>query len=215
MSQERTTLTGSRRQLIGRKARALRKQGLVPAVLYGYNVLPTSLQVNTRDFEAVYKRAGKTSLVDLQVDEARMVRVFVQDVQRHPISDALQHVDFHAVNLREEITAEVPVVLHGEPAAVHNNLGVLLRGLETVTVHALPANLPHQIEISVEELAEVDQAIHVSDLPTSNTYQITTDGAEMLAKIVHQQLEPEVEEEPAEEAADAEAGAEEPAAEQG
>lgn len=194
MSQDNLTIIANRRQLLGKKAKRLRKQGVVPAVLYGYNVQPTNLQVNAREFELTYRNAGKTSLVSLNVEDARPVRVFVHEVQRHPITLAAQHIDFHAVNLREEISAEVPIVLHGEAPAVHNNIGVLLRGQETVTVHALPTELPHQIDVSVEGLEDVDQALHVSDIRIDGNYRIETDPEEMIVKIAHPQLEPEVDE---------------------
>ena len=167
MSQETHVLAAARRELKRRKTRRLRREGLAPAVLYGYGVEPTSIQLDAKEFETMYRDAGRTSLVDLSIENGTPVRVFVQDVQRHPITQALRHVDFHAVNLRQEITTDVPVVLVGEPAAVHNNLGVLLHGLETVTVTALPADLPHQLEVSVEGLEAVDDAIHVSDLPVA------------------------------------------------
>ncbi|MDQ3856114.1 MAG: 50S ribosomal protein L25 [Chloroflexota bacterium] len=194
MSQETTGLEVSRREAVGKKVRRLRKQGYIPAVLYGYGVEPTKLQVRVKEFEAAYKAAGRTALVDLSIENTRPVKVFVQEVQRHPISQAAQHIDFHAVNLRQELSTDVPVVLVGEAPAVRNNLGVLLHGVQTVTVHALPADLPQQLEASVEGLEEVDQAIHVSDLPSDGKFQILTDPTELIAKIAAQQLEPEVEE---------------------
>jgi large subunit ribosomal protein L25 len=212
MSHQNFALAAGRRELVGKKARQLRKQGLAPAVLYGYRVEPTNLQLDVKAFEAVYKDAGRTALVDLSIENGRPVRVFVQEVQRHPISQSLQHVDFHAVNLRQEITSEVPVVLVGEAPAVHNNVGVLLRGLETVTVHALPTELPQHVEVSIENLAEVDDAIHVSDIRVDGNYQITTEPAELIVKVTAPQLEPEVEEAPAEEAAEPEEGADTDAA---
>lgn len=209
MSQENASLAVSRRELVGKKVRLLRRNGYIPAVLYGYNVEPTNLQVRVKEFEAAYKLAGRSTLVDLQVGDGQPVKVFVQEVQRHPISQAAQHIDFHAVNLRLEISTDVPVVLVGAAPAVHNNVGVLLRGLEAVTVHALPSDLPHQLEVSLESLAEVDETIHVSDLAIDGNYQIVTDPSEMLVKIVPQQLEPEVEapEEVEAEAAEGEAEA--------
>lgn len=194
MSHETYALAAAKREVVGKKSRRLRRQGKVPAVLYGFGVEATNLQLDAKEFEAVYRDAGRTALVDVSVDTGRPVRVFVQDVQRHPISQVLYHVDFHAVNLRREITTDVPIVLTGEAPAVHNNEGVLLRGLETVSVTALPTELPQQIEVSIESLEALDDTIHVSDLPQSGDYQIMTEPTEMVARITAQQLEPEVEE---------------------
>ena len=212
MSQESQPLAADARELAGKKARRLHAEGLVPAALYGYGVEPAKIQVSAREFEAAYKAAGRTTLVDLKVGDARPVKVFVQEVQRHPVSMRLRHVDFHAVNLLLNVDAEVPVVLVGESPAVHNNEGVLLRGLETVTVHALPEDLPHQVEVSIEGLTEIDQAIHVSDFTVGESYQITTAPDEMIAKIVRQQLDAAAED-AAEAAAATDAAPEDEAAE--
>jgi len=208
MSHETYALAAAKREVVGKKSRRLRRQGKIPAVLYGFGVDSTNLQLDAKEFETVYRDAGRTALVDVSVDEGRPVRVFVQDVQRHPISLALYHVDFHAVNLRQEITTDVPIVLTGESPAVHNNEGVLLRGLETVSVTALPTELPHQIDVSIESLEALDDTIHVSDLSLSGDYQIVTEPTEMLARITAQQLEPEIEEEAEELEEGAEAGVE-------
>ncbi|MBA2363527.1 MAG: 50S ribosomal protein L25 [Chloroflexia bacterium] len=208
MSHETYALAAAKREVVGKKSRRLRRQGKIPAVLYGFGVDSTNLQLDAKEFETVYRDAGRTALVDVSVDEGRPVRVFVQDVQRHPISLALYHVDFHAVNLRQEITTDVPIVLTGEAPAVHNNEGVLLRGLETVSVTALPTELPHQIDVSIESLEALDDTIHVSDLSLSGDYQIVTEPTEMLARITAQQLEPEIEEEAEELEEGAEAGVE-------
>ncbi len=202
MSQEQNhALAASRRELTGKRARRLRRQGIAPAVLYGYGVDPTNVQVDAKEFEALYRNVGNTALVDLTVEGGQPVRVFIQDVQQNPINREIQHIDFHAVNLRQEISSDVPIVLVGEAPAVHNNVGVLLRGVENVTVHALPANLPQHIEVSVENLAEVDDAIHVSDLPLSGNYEITTEPGELVVKVNALQLEPTVEDLPDEDAA--------------
>ncbi|MDQ3328180.1 MAG: 50S ribosomal protein L25 [Chloroflexota bacterium] len=194
MSHETYALAAAKREVVGKKSRRLRREGKIPAVLYGFGVDSTNLQLDAKEFETIFREAGRTALVDVSVDEGRPVRVFVQDVQRHPISLALYHVDFHAVNLRQEITTDVPIVLTGEAPAVHNNEGVLLRGLETISVTALPTELPQQIDVSIESLEVLDDTIHVSDLLVSDDYQIVTDPSEMLVRIIAQQLEPEPEE---------------------
>ncbi len=194
MSHETYALAAAKREVVGKKSRRLRREGKIPAVLYGFGVDSTNLQLDAKEFETIFREAGRTALVDVSVDEGRPVRVFVQDVQRHPISLALYHVDFHAVNLRQEITTDVPIVLTGEAPAVHNNEGVLLRGLETISVTALPTELPQQIDVSIESLEVLDDTIHVSDLLVSDDYQIVTDSSEMLVRIIAQQLEPEPEE---------------------
>ena len=199
MTQENFTIKASKRELVGRSLNTLRNQGFVPAIVYGYGIDPTPVQVNAREFEHTLKRAGRTSLIDLQIDDSQSVKVFIQDVQVHPVKLNILHADFHAVNLEEEIETEVPIVLVGEPAAIRNNIGVLQRGLESLTVRAKPADIPHEIEVNVEDLAEIDQTIYVADIKPSGNYKITSDPEEMVVKIVPVQLEPEEVTEEAEE----------------
>lgn len=201
MANQTYQLAAQSRELRGKKMGRLRRSGLVPAVLYGYNVQPTAIQLDAHDFEITYRATGKTALVDLSLDSGRAVRVFVHDVQRDPVTRGVRHVDFLAVNLNEAITAAVPVVLTGIAPAVHNGTGVLLRGVESVQVQARPAELPHEIQVSVEGLADVDQAIHVSDLPTAEGYAILDSPGEVVAKIVMTRVEAEEEAEATQEPA--------------
>lgn len=211
MANQTYQLAAESRELRGKKTGRLRRQGLVPAVLYGYNVQPTALQLDAHDFEITYRSTGKTTLVDLSLDGERAVRVFVHEVQRDPVTRGVRHIDFLAVNLNEALTAAVPVVLSGVAPAVHSGAGVLLRGVETLQVQARPADLPHEIQISVDGLEEVDQAIHVSDIPTADGYTILDPPEEMIVKVVMTRVEVEEAAEVEAEAAPAEEGSTEAA----
>lgn len=191
------------RQLEGKKNRRLRRQHVIPAVVYGYNATPESVQVSLKELERVYLRAGNNSLVDLKVGEVGgMRRVFIHNVQRDPRSHTLTHVDFMVVNLRQEMTATVPIALIGEAPIVLRHEGLLLHALDHIQVRALPTEIPPMIEVDISGLEEMGQAIHVSDLTLPQGVTLLTPEDEMVAKITELPVEeaPEVEEAEGEEA---------------
>lgn len=189
-----------------RKLHALRRQGLLPGIVYGYKVADGMLvQVDRRTFEQVYRRAGANSLIDLRLDTSRAAtKVFVHEIQRHPVNHALLHVDFRAVNLDEPITAEVALILVGEAPAVREVDGMVMQVLENLHVRALPAHIPSNIEVDVSGLSEVGQGISVGDLQLPADVEVLTDPELHVVHIIASQRVTE-EEEAATEAAEAEA----------
>ncbi len=204
-------LTVEHREVAGKKNRRIRRQQIVPAVVYGYEVTPESVQVPLKELERVYLRAGNNSLVDLRIgDNGGARKVFIHNVQRDPRTHTLTHVDFMAVNLRQEMTATVALVLTGEAPAVARNEGMLLHALDQIHIRSLPAEIPAAIEVDISGLEEVGQAIHVSDIAIPQGVTLLTPTEELVAKVTDLPVE-EVEEAPeAEEAAEgAEEGADE------
>jgi large subunit ribosomal protein L25 len=199
------TLTVSPREVVGKKSEQLRRQGLLPGIVYGYDVQePLRVQVDRREFERVYNRAGANSLIDLHMEGIRTIRVFVHEVARHPVSRQFLHVDFTAVNLKQPVTADVALVLIGEAPASRGGEGMVLQTLETLHVRALPTHLPSNVEVDISSLEEVGQAIHVSDLTLPGDVEVLTDPEATIVHIAALRAMAE-EEEAATEAAEAEA----------
>lgn len=148
----------------GRHVRALRRQGLVPAIVYGHGQDPLSIAVDYRDLERVWHRAGRTHLVDLEIGEERPRRALIRELQRDPRSWQILHADFYVVDLREKLSADIPVVCVGESPAVQQRLGQLVQPVTEVRVECLPAALPAQITVDVSGLTQVDEAITVGEL---------------------------------------------------
>ncbi|MDQ3931031.1 MAG: 50S ribosomal protein L25 [Chloroflexota bacterium] len=185
-------------------SRKLNRAGLVPGVVYGHNVSAQPVQVEQREFDRVYLRAGSNSLVDLSVGQGAEARkVFIHDVQRDPRTHSVRHVDFMVVNLREEITSTVPLVHVGESPIVANNEGVLITQLDHIQVRCLPMDLPSLIEVDMSALDEIGKSLHVSDLTIPDNVTLLTSPDEMIVKVTELQLEPEVVEEAEEEAEEA------------
>lgn len=192
------------RELLGKKTRRLRREHLVPAVVYGHGVSPMSVTVDQKELERVYMHAGGSSLIDLSVgDGGSAQKVFIHDVQRNPLTHTLSHVDFMVVNLLEEMTTTVPVVLVGEAPAVKQGDGVLIHPLDHVQVRALPSDIPPLIEVDVSGLDEVDKSIYISDLKVPANIHVLNAHDELVAKITH--LRAAAAEEEAVEAAEEEA----------
>ncbi len=151
-------LTAEPREITGKASRKVRRQGLIPGVVYGHKVDSISVQVPKKEFEHVYLRAGSTNLVDLIVGDGNKSRkVFIHEVQRNAVNHDLTHIDFMVVNLLEEMTVSIPLVLVGELPAVQKNEGLLLQQTEHVMVKALPTDIPSSIEVDISGLDEGGQ----------------------------------------------------------
>jgi len=159
------SLNARPRSETGRHVHALRREGDVPAVLYGHKVAPQALAIDAKQLERTWRHAGRTHLVDLHVDGQKAARkALIKDLQFHPRSGRMLHVDFFAVNLREKITAEVPVIVVGESPAVQQKLGQVQQVISTVRIESLPGDLPAQLTVDISGLEEVDQAINLGEV---------------------------------------------------
>ena len=185
-------LVATTRSVLGRKVRGLRKDGLIPAELYGNGVSNMHLTVQERDFEAAYTEAGESSIVHLVVDGASDKRpVMIHDVQRDPVTGSATAIDFYQVRLDEEIEVSVPVVFTGVSPAVKDFGGVLVKSIQEVDVEALPQNIPHDITVDISVLANIGDAIHVSDLAVSGDVKILMDAKAVVASVIAKMTEEE------------------------
>jgi large subunit ribosomal protein L25 len=158
------TLTAQPRDVTGRKVRQLRRQGLVPVVVYGKTQAAISLQVNARALETTLHHGGFSQLVQLRVDGGGMHNVLIRDIQRHPVTNAFTHVDFYAVNMAEKQEVSVQVVGVGTPAALTTGL-MVLQQLDAVEISALPADIPAVIEVDISNL-DMEAPVSIADLPS-------------------------------------------------
>ncbi len=196
------TLFAQNRSLTGKAVKRLRKEGVIPIVVYGGTVegaIP--LQVNERDLNRVLRSAGAVRVIDLQVDGTRYP-VLTREVQRHPTRHAITHVDFLAVRLDQLIQAEVRIVLIGEATALETSLGVLSQVSDRVMVEALPEKLPGHIDLDISDLSEIGQMVTVADLPKSGDYTIISDPETLLIAVVVPTRAPLTDAEESDEAAD-------------
>jgi large subunit ribosomal protein L25 len=189
MSTARPTLRATRRSVTGKKVAALRREGHIPAVVYGHGVASDSLTLDAHEFETLRRHSGPTTLIDLTIDGHKARPVLVHDVQHHPATRRPLHVDLYLVKMTEELTVEVPLVTDGASAAVADLGGTLLHVTEHVRVKALPDRLPAAIHYSVEPLATFDDVIHVSDLVVPGDVTLLSDPNEIVAKVMPPRIE--------------------------
>ncbi len=175
-------LTAQKRDLLGRKVKNLRAKGQVPATVYGKNIKSASVAVEQGVFEKLYADAGETGLVELSLD-GEVRPVLIHTVQRDAVRGSLLHVEFHQVDLKENVRANVPVELVGESPAVAQKAGALLTLLNEVEVEALPTELPEKIEVDITKLAAVGDELKISDLKVPKGVTMLTDVEQIVAKV--------------------------------
>lgn len=181
---EKIKLTVEKRKITGRKVKALRREGILPANIYGKKEKSLSVQLEAKSFLPVFKEVGETGLIELKVADEKEARpVLIHNVQFHPVDEIPLHVDFYQVDLKEKVTTKVPVELIGESPAVKDKIGILIQPLSEVEVEALPADLPEKIEVNISGLKAINDAVAVSDVKLPEGVKVLTEGKEILVKI--------------------------------
>lgn len=150
------------RTAVGTGVKALRRSGKVPAVVYGHNIKPVSIQVDSREVTNTLRKIGRNTLITLSVDGGQKM-VLTREIQRHPIRRTIQHIDFYEVNMTEKITASIRVLTVGEPADVKSGAGVLLQERDTLEIEALPSDLIDSVTIDISNM-KIDDVVRVKDL---------------------------------------------------
>ena len=180
------------RAITGKKVKNLRKTGLVPASICGKGIQSETFQLDAKEFGLVYRRVGRTALIDLQLPGGTQ-SAFVRQVQRHPVSQQFLHVDFRIVDLRVEVVADVPVVAIGENPLVERGDGVLSLPHATLHVKALPADLPQAVEVDISRITDYTTVLHVRDLNLGDKVQVLTPEDEAVATITASRMAEEEE----------------------
>ncbi len=172
------TLKGTRRSVIGKQVKRMRREGLTPGVIYGPVVgAPLPVSVEAQEFERVYQRAGSTTLVDLKVN-GLTYPVFIREVERHPVSNQLLNVEFYAPDLRRPVTALVPIVTIGEvPAGID---GVVTYAKPEIEVRTLPERIPHQLEVDLGLLSPERLAVYAGDLLLPEGVELVTPAEDVV-----------------------------------
>lgn len=169
---DKITLKLDPRELHGKKAKQLRAQGIVPAVVYGPGMEPVSGQAAQNVIEKVVRDAGKHTPVHLTVDSKSRIAM-IKDVDTDPVKNRIRHVSFHAVNQNEPVIAEVPIHLAGEGESEAEKAGlIVLQTLDKIEVRALPLDLPEALEVSIADLKEAGEQVTLGDikLPENVTF---------------------------------------------
>ncbi len=216
---ESLSLKATTREVLGKQTRFLRRQGVIPAHLFGHDLESLTLQCNTTELQPVLARAGTTTLINLTVNKEKKPRkVLIREIQKDTFGRTILHVDFYQVNETEKIRASVPIVFKGDSPALKAKGRFLIHPLTVLDIECLPDKLPHEIAVDLSELKTEEDGIHVRDIILGDGITLMTNPDQLIVKVGEEAkaTAEEVAAEAAKEAAPeaAEAKAEETAAEE-
>lgn len=194
---EDIVLEATRRDILGKKVKTLRRQGKLPAVVYGHQFPSQSILLDYRQASRTLAGLSSSQLIELNL-EGQKVPVLVRERQHHPLNGNMIHVDFLAVSMTEALRAFVPIELEGEAPAVKDFGGVVVTGLEEIEVECLPKDLPEKITVDLTKLAKIGDGLYVKDLVLPPGVEVLSEGDEMVVLVTAaegEELEAEVSEE--------------------
>ena len=184
MTTQSITLEAETRSVTRKKVKALRRQGFTPTHLYGKGTQPMNLQVDSAVLQRLVVQAGRNIPTNLSIKGTGGVRLaFIREVQRHPMSEAILHVDFYQVPMAEVMRAQVPIYLTGEAPAVRVQGGVLSQALHSIEVECLPLDVPQYVELDISGLEDFEQAIYVSGITLEDSVTLITNPSEFVARV--------------------------------
>jgi len=194
------SLSAKIRQALGKKVKKLRKKGILPAILYGPKIKNLALEIDLKEFEKIYKEAGKSTLISLKIeDQKQKFLVLIYDVKLNSLTLQPIHVDFFQPELEEEVKVMIPLIFKGESLAVKNLGGILIKNISEIEVKAQPQNLPSVIKVDISKLKTFDDNILVKDLIIPKKVKIFKEPEEIIASILPPKEKEEKEEEKKEE----------------
>jgi len=180
---DKINLKSKTRDIVGKSLKSYRKKDLIPAVIYGHKKESKSLWVDSMEFNNIYKKAGESTIIEIDIDGKSKASVLIHDTQKDPLTDKFSHIDFFQIKMDEKIETEVPLEFIGESPAVKEHGGVLVKTIDAVSVKCLPADLPSKIEVTISSLENFDNQIKISDLKVSDKVQIMADEKTIVASV--------------------------------
>jgi len=181
-----------KRDILGKKVKKLRKSGLLPANVYGKDIESVSVQIPVKDFGALYEKVGETGIVEVSLD-GKSIPALIHNVQIDPLTHNPIHADFLKINLKEKITAHIPIEIIGESPIVKEGQASFMNPISEIEVEALPTDLPEHIEVNIEGLEQIGDQITVKDIKVPQGVEVKTDQSAVVATIAEIKEEPEPE----------------------
>ena len=176
---EKVVIQAEKRAVVGKQVRALRRDGKLPAVIYGYGIDPLSIVLDAHSASRILAKASSSTLVTIEL-AGKQYPTLVREKQLDFIRNILIHVDFLAVSMTEKITASVGIQLEGVAPAVKDFNAILVNGLTELEVECLPPDLPQRFIVDISGLAEIGDGVYVKDIPAPPKVKILSDPEEMI-----------------------------------
>jgi len=191
----------NKREVLGKKVRFLRRQGITPVHLFGHGIESMALQSDTVKLKHVLTEAGEARVISLKLDDEKRSRsVLVREVQVDSLKNMLLHVDFYQVKKTEQVKVEIPVTLVGKAPALELRTNILMQELHALTVECLPTKIPASVELDISSLTEAGQTVRVKDIELEKAVTVLNDPELVVVKIGKRAAEVVAEQEVAEEA---------------
>jgi len=192
-------LEAKKRDVLGKKTRFLRRQGITPTHLFGHSIDSQALQCDTAHLQKIIAEAGMSKLFNLVVENEKEAKsVFIREIQREPVSRRVLHVDFYQVRKGEKIRVDIPIVITGEAPALKVKGRMLTHGITSLHIECVPEKIPAEITVDVSGLDEVEEPIHVKDLNLGPDITIHADPEQLVVKASEAIVKEVVEEAPEE-----------------
>lgn len=185
-------LEAKTRTISGKKVKTLREKGLIPAVVYGRGLTSRNLVLAYLPFQKLYKQAGESNLIDLVIDDAAPVKVLIHDISRNPLTDNFSHIDFYQVRMTEKLKTIIPLKFIGEPLAVKELDGVLVKNFDELEVECLPSDLVSEIEVDISSLKTFEDVVRLSNIKIPSGIHLVLKSDEVLAKVMPPRSEEEI-----------------------
>lgn len=180
-------ISAATRTSMGKRSKDELKKMRIPAVIYGKGVEARSIALPRSEFLKLYAAAGFSSLIDITVEGQSPVKAVIKEVQLHPLTNEVTHIDLHQIRMDEKMTAKIPLKFVGESMAVKADGGTLVKSLDEIEISCLPANLPHEIEVDLSKLVTFEDAITIGSLSLPAGVE-TTDNLEATIATVSRPL---------------------------
>lgn len=185
---EAVKMTAEHRTVVRKGLGPLRRGGQLPAILYGVDKKPTTLQLNSREASKTLNRLYGTMLIDLDVNGEKHTSL-VREIQRNFVTDEILHVDFLEVAMDRVMRVSIPVRLVGVSAAVSTHGGILVHGLSELEIECLPKDLVNEVKVDLAPLQQINDALHVSDAALPGAIRVLTNADELIARVIYASLE--------------------------
>lgn len=193
MANDSYTLVLQPREITGKNVKRLRREGIVPLGICGRGVEPFSAQIDEREFMRVINRAGYTGLIELSIPGRKKQSAFLLELQRHPLTTRILHADLRVVDVNVPVEVDIPVNAHGENVMIEKGTATLNQALTSITVRALPTQIPHEFGVDISVLTDFDQHIYVRDLPITDGVEILAEPDTLVFMLAHPKVEVEEE----------------------
>jgi len=182
---ENIELETTRREMLGKEVRFLRRQGIMPIHLFGHGVESLALQCDATSLQQTLSRAGQTRLINIKIHGEKKPRpVVVRGVHREPVRGGLLHVDFFQVSMKERVKIDVPLILVGEAPILKSREHMIVQELNTLAVECLPASIPGSLELDVSSLSEPDQVLRVKDIEVNEDVAVQDDAELVVVRVI-------------------------------